>query len=250
MGSVRRILTDWMVEPYGQGGNLRDPTSPIDEDTALDTRESILNAATQEFVQKGFAGARTQEIADRAGVNKAMLHYYFGSKDALYGEVITSTIEGFFATLRPIFDAQDTSAEDRLRQFIDTYLTFLSENPHMPRLLAQDLLAGESKVPGYFVAAQERSGLPRTLPILSLLQEGIGTGEFAPMDVRHTTISLIGMSVFYFIGKPILDHVLEVDAGGSDEFLAERKRNIADLLLHGLVARGTQESDSPHRGDM
>ena len=203
----------------------------------VDTREKIMMTAYEVFVEKGFAGARTQEIADRAGVNKAMLHYYFGNKENLYAETIIATLGKLFAEIRPAFDDSGFSDEDRLRRFVTGYVDFISANPGVPRLLVQDILSGNSKLPGLFETAFERVGVTRTFPMVAVLEKGIERGTFRPLSIQHTLISIIGMSLFYFIGKPIVDRVLEVDDADTTGFLEARKENIVEILLHGILTR-------------
>lgn len=206
----------------------------------MGTSEKILAKAQEVFVEKGFAGARMQEIADRAGVNKAMLHYYFRNKGNLYAEVIITSLGKLLAEIRPAFDDSDFTDEERLRSFVTGYVDFLSANPDVLRLLVQDMLSENSKLPHLFETAFKRVGVSGVFPMVAVLENGIERGTFRPLSIQHTLISIIGMSLFYFIGKPIVDRVLEVDDLDTAAFLEARKENIVEILLHGIL---TQHGD-------
>lgn len=210
----------------------------------METRERILNAATDVFVEKGIAGARMQEIADRADVNKAMLHYYFSSKDKLYEAALSETFAGLFEQVRKAIGDPGLTASQRIGAFLGMYIDMLAENPAVPALILQDLAAGGERVKRILVAAQERASFFQLSPPKEAIRQGIDEGVFRDVDVDQTLISIMGMSVFFFIARPILGDALGVDTDLTSEVVEARKRNVKDLLLNGLL------SDSAKRGGL
>ncbi len=206
------------------------------------TRERILKAATEVFVEKGIAGARMQEIADRAEVNKAMLHYYFDSKDRLYEASLSETFAGLFEQVRKTIGDPDLAAPERITTFLDLYVDMLAAKPAVPALILQDIAAGGERVRRILVAAQERAAFVTLSPPKEAIRRGIEEGVFRDIDVDQTLISMVGMCVFFFIARPILGDALGVETDLTPEIVEGRKRNVKELLLNGIL------SDSARRG--
>jgi len=201
-----------------------------------DTRERILKAATEVFVEKGLAGARMQEIADHAGVNKAMLHYYFRSKEHLYESVITTTIANVMTEVRGVLQDEGLSFEERIARFIGAYFDALKDHTYMPRLVMQDLMVGGQRVVQYFRKAAEQAGFLGGVPVLGILEEGIECKELRKIDPKQAIVSLVSMVAFYFLGRPIFSGVLGLSDEDQKRFFEERKRHVTDLFLHGVMA--------------
>jgi AcrR family transcriptional regulator len=103
-------------------------------DNELKTEELIFNAAKEVFLEKGFDGARMQEIAERAGINKALLHYYYRSKDKLFDMIFAQVIKQIFKQIESVW-VSDISFEDKIRHFVSNYITLIVKNPYIPRFI-------------------------------------------------------------------------------------------------------------------
>ncbi|MBK8704071.1 MAG: TetR/AcrR family transcriptional regulator [Saprospiraceae bacterium] len=156
------------------------------------TEERIIAAAKEIFIQRGFAGARMQNIADKAGINKAMLHYYFRSKEKLF-EVI---FDEAFGTLMPRVQAilsSDKSVMGKLEDFIDQYIQLIAENPHVPIFIVHEL----SQDPDRFVDRIKSKGhFPNVAMILSQLQTEVAAGTLRPYNPVHLIMNVISMCAF------------------------------------------------------
>jgi AcrR family transcriptional regulator len=217
-------------------------------DHDIDTRQRILAAATDVFVEKGLSGARMQEIADRARTNKAMLHYYFKSKENLYETVVSTVVNTITERLHNVLKSDDLPATERFRQFVSTYLDSLAEHSYMPRLIMLDILSGGTCVIDAFKNAHGSLGFMGGKPVLDMIEQGIRDGEFNQVDPRQTMVSLIGMVVFYFAAQPMLTPLLGLQDEDRSRFLTERKQNIMDILTHGVfVSRHPHETDPVQR---
>jgi TetR/AcrR family transcriptional regulator len=193
-----------------------------------DTRAAILAAAEQSFAKSGLAGARTDAIAAAAGVNKALLYYYFKSKGGLYEAVVEDHFREFNRQALEVL-AAPASARAVLLRYVSLYFDFISAR-HRYAALYQQLMTARGKplerlVRKYFV--------PRSDAFNKLLQRGIREGEFRHADARHTAISVVGLIVFYFSAAPVLQLLGHSDAYGAAN-LRRRKQEVLDFIRHGL----------------
>ena len=200
------------------------------------TRQRILEAAREEFVDQGLAGARMQRIADRAQVNKAMLHYYFEGKERLYEAVLVETLSEFLAGMVKLVVDESLPVEVRLRRFVEAYFEFLSRHPQLPRLAIMETLTGGDRLPRLFVEAQERVDALGARPLLEMLRHGSETGVLRDVDPRQTVASAVSLVAFYFIASPVLHAALHIEEKERQRFLAERGQHVVDLFLHGVLA--------------
>jgi TetR/AcrR family transcriptional regulator len=193
-----------------------------------DTRAAILAAAEQSFAKAGLAGARTDAIAAAAGVNKALLYYYFKSKGGLYEAVVEDHFREFNRQALEVL-AAPAPARAVLLRYVSLYFDFISAR-HRYAALYQQLMTARGKplerlVRKYFV--------PRSDAFNKLLQRGVRDGEFRRADARHTAISVVGLIVFYFSAAPVLQLLGHSDAYSAAN-LRRRKQEVLDFIRHGL----------------
>lgn len=198
-----------------------------------DTEERIFQAALQVFADKGKDGARMQEIADAASINKAMLHYYFRSKDRLYEAVFEYVFNRFMLTLSGALQEADTFQE-MLRAFIDHYMAFHQEHPELVRLWTFENLAGAPVVGCKIQEMGARMAEAPPQVFIQKMQQAIDAGEIRPVDPFQTFVTLLGASVFFFLSFPTLSALNPALATDPDAFIAARKAHLFDLLYHGL----------------
>ena len=204
----------------------------------MDKEEFILKTAMDVFVEKGWHGAKTQEIADRAGINKAMLHYYFRSKEKLYERILEIVLTKYFKQLNEIFKTED-DLELVLRSFIDKYLDILNKNSKVPLFMVRELAAGGKTINRVIKKCLEDGRLKFPAEFLRILQEEKDKGNIAEVDPVQFMLTLIGSCVYFFIAKPVfkafLDQPVDLD---SDAFLEQRKKALFNILYYGLKPRG------------
>ncbi len=200
------------------------------------TGDRILDAARVVFLEKGKAGARMHGIAAQAGINKALLHYYFRSKEDLYREVLTKELTVFFRglieSIRPSGDI-----EALVRDFIDNYIDRLSRNPQVVRFLTWEVGSGgpvARNVIGGIVHGGE--GVPIYRAFSNTVGDAARSGRIRPVDPQHLLFSLIGMCIYVFLAAPILSGVFPGVDTSDKTFLEKRKREIFDLVWYGIRA--------------
>ncbi len=193
----------------------------------------ILAAAREEFIDRGLRGARMQSIADRAGVNKALVHYYFRSKEKLYDAVLQDMMRTIVGALQGALpaDAAETDLRTLLRKIVTAYITTFQRNPNFPRFIIRELADGGTRLPALIDAGIMTAGVyPRR--IYGLLVAGMERGTIRTIKPVHFLLNLLGMCVFTFIARPILTLVNERATLGiafDDAFFSDRIDSIVDL---------------------
>lgn len=202
-----------------------------------ETEERIFEAALRVFARKGRDGARMQEIADEAEINKAMLHYYFRSKDRLYAQVFHFVFHRFD---RAFFEAVEKAGEESfgaaLDSFVDHYIDFIGHHTDVLRLMVNEFLAGGE------VIREEMRGMIATgqappQRFAELIARAVETGEIAPVDPRHFLVTLVSSCLFPFIAFPMVSTLIPEAVDDYEGFLEARKRNLLEVLRRGIEPR-------------
>lgn len=203
-----------------------------------DAEKRILAAARKEFIAKGLAGARMQAVADEAGVNKALLHYYFRNKEKLYGKVVLDTMATVWGAVAAEFRSQkpDLGLEPLLRIIVSTYVRVLAANPDFPLFMFREIAGGGASLPADLKEKlREFEDVPATLA--RTLKEEIRAGKVKPIPPVHFLMNLMGMTVSTFLLRPLLRKwgpALGIQIEFDQAFLAERIEYIADTMLNGI----------------
>src|SRR5579863_3739510 len=176
-------------------------------DRSAETRDRILDAAVREFSEHGLAGARTEQIASAAGVNKALLYYYFESKDKLYA----ATLEMVSARVRDLSMAvflRDASPGERLlRAALDHFDRILTQR-EFQSLMQQEMMRLHKGEVGELPIMVKRVFAPLHAMFHSLVREGISSGELIDVDWFQMELSALGGNVFYFLSAPVWKEIL------------------------------------------
>jgi TetR/AcrR family transcriptional regulator len=214
---------------------LHDKTIRLKKDSA---EERILCAARQVFIERGLAGARMQMIADRAGVNKALLHYYFRSKERLYDAALEKILTTIGSALRKQLP-QDNRIQDArglLRRIITVYIGTLRANPDFPRFIMREFADGGSHLPR--IADVFISGfgdIPQR--IYTLLRKEPLREPFRTVVPVHIALNIVGMCIFTFMARPILDAIKGVTPFNlkfDDTFFNDRIDTIVAMACDGI----------------
>lgn len=204
-------------------------------DQKLSTQQKILNAAREEFIERGYEGARIQRIADNSGANKAMIYYYFTSKKELYRQVITNVFGGALGQIRGIFEVK-MSVEEKVKALVDFYVSFYRSNTGFVRLMLREIA---SNSPVLTEVLEELKDTIKGYDYPGAVETrllGINSGsKVRDVDPRHTMMSLVSMCVGFFIFRPVASAILFLSPEEAERFAAERSEHISDLLLHGIL---------------
>lgn len=195
------------------------------------TRKKLLTAARLEFARHGFAGARVDEIAMRAGVNKQLVYHYFGDKDALYLAVLEWVYEDIREQERRL-NLEGLPPEKAIRKLIEASFDHLAANPDFIVLLNDENRGGARHVRGS--TRLEAMHSPLVKSVSHILNEGVRAGVFRKgIDPVQLYISIAGLSYFFFSNTPTLSAIFGKDLSSRTARRA-RRRHVADLVLQSL----------------
>lgn len=199
---------------------------------AQGTEHTILMIARKHFVKKGYSGARMQEIADEAGINKAMLHYYFRSKEKLYKEIISQTLNMFVPKIAKAL-GQGGSVMERLEQVVETYIAVLTVQPDIPFFIMSEL---SQKREVFVEELKSRASHFEGVPVFfQQAQKEMEEGKIRKMPPHHLLLNVISLCVFPFLVRSVFDTVLELPDAMFDQIMNERKEIVMGFLKNALL---------------
>jgi TetR/AcrR family transcriptional regulator len=206
------------------------------------TRAAILKAALEEFSHEGVTGARTEEIARRAGVNKALLYYYFKDKDGLYAAALEQVFSGLHERVMSVLNRADLPPRERLLLYAQTHFDYIASAPVYPRLVQREFMrsAGRALSPAAS-KVMELHGKPLYNRLEKLIEEGIAAGDFRRVDPMQTVTSIIGIIVFYFISIPAQQFMHAGDPS-SPERIAQRRAAVVDFICAAIFTPAAQKA--------
>ena len=197
----------------------------------LSTEEQIKAAAKKIFVKKGFAGARMQEIADEAGINKALLHYYYRNKAKLFEVIFEETFHMLLPKMTQVVTA-DKSIIEKIEMFIPMYIQTIRMNPHIPLFILNELNQDSDRL----VNRIKSNVQPEIfMGLMQQVQMEIAQGKIRPINPIHLIMNIVSMSAFPFIAKPLLKQVMGMDDTFFDQLMKERTKVVLDFTKAALV---------------
>ena len=194
------------------------------------TEEKILAAAKNVFVTKGMAGARMQDIADEAGINKALLHYYFRNKEKLFEVIFMDAAQKLFPKINSIFESEAPLFE-KIENFCEEYITVMSENPYLPLFVLNEISKDSEMFLGKFLNKQQ---FPLPQKFLEQVEKEIRKGTIKKISPLHLLINLISMSIFPFVGKPMIQFVMGLDELQFRNIMQQRKKEIPKFIIDSI----------------
>jgi AcrR family transcriptional regulator len=201
-------------------------------DYSSETEQKIINAATEVFLEKGKDGARMQEIADHAGINKALLHYYFRSKDKLFEMVFKQEFKSIFEGIIPL-TSSDHNFKDFLRQFITNYLQMIIPRRNLLRFILWEITRLQPNLAQYILEVFREHGFQEN-PVVLRIRQAIDRGEIREIDPTHFIMGLLGMCVFPIMAAPVIEKILPNADFQHPDFLEQRIEAIMDVLWQGI----------------
>ena len=196
------------------------------------TEEKIIKAAAQVFMEKGRDGARMQEIADIAGINKALLHYYFRSKEKLFSKVISLEIPKI---IESIFVAYEFT--DNFKEFLESFISKYIDNIYPRKNLMQFILwvddETKKEIADIFVETFRKRGFKRN-PLVAKIESAIESGEIRQVEPSNFAMSVIGMCIFPIIGGPIVEKIFPATKVNDKKYIDNRKKEIFNLAWNGI----------------
>jgi TetR/AcrR family transcriptional regulator len=213
---------------------LTDQSGPRASDTETEAR--ILAAARRVFVRRGTAGARMQEIAAEAGVNQALLHYYFRSKDRLAVAVFREVAARLLPAMARVLGSE-ASLEQKVEQFVHLYIDTVRETPFIPAYILSELHHHPERLTTMrdtsgVQPVQMAAGFLRRLG--TQLEERAASGAMRAMAPEQFVVSLMGLVVAPFLVRPALEAAFGMDDEAFARFLDARRAELPDFILNAL----------------
>ena len=195
-----------------------------------DARERIKAAASRVFSTKGLDGARMQDIADEARINKAMLHYYFRNKQQLFEMIFEELLTRVFSALEALV-ADHASFEDRIRAFVSTQITIISEFPAMPLFVLLEARKDPELLSRKFVGKPLDMVRQR---FSDMVDREVSSGRIRPVTFDQLFINILSLSVYPVVAEPMIRFVLGMESGAFQSMIENRKTLVADLIIRDL----------------
>jgi AcrR family transcriptional regulator len=202
-----------------------------------ETERRILDAARIIFIKRGTAGARMQEIAAEAGVNQALLHYYYRSKERLSAAVFQQVASKLFPAVLGVLGS-DLSLDDKIDALIATYIDNLAQNPFLPGYLLSELHHEPERVAQFLAAISGGAPGAALAPAFAVLgrqiQEAVAAGTMRPITPQQFVVNLISLCVFPFAARPMLSIVMRMDDAGFTQFMEQRRWELPSFFRSAL----------------
>lgn len=187
------------------------------ESKDVSTEERIKEAARQVFTKKGYAATRTRDIAEAAGLNLALLNYYFRSKEKLFEIVMMEKVQALFGVIAPVLNDEDSSLEEKIERLVHNYLDMLMKNPDLPLFVLSEI-------------RYQPEDLARRLQVGKLLRDSVLVKQLRERKKNihplHFIMNLLGMTLFPFVGRPMFQHGAGLGQKEFEALMEERKKLI------------------------
>ena len=206
-----------------------------------ESRAAILKAAIAEFARNGMAGARTDAIARSAGVNKALLYYYFADKETLYGAALDHAFGDLRDRMMEVL-SRDLPPRAKIFTYVSAYFDFIASHPDNRNLVQMEMMRAGHGSP-HMRRIARKYFYPLFLRLTEVLRAGIDSGEFRPVDPIQFVPSMVSLVVFYFISAPVLKHATGLDP------LAPRQIRRRRAAVLDFVSAALFRHYSPNEGD-
>ncbi len=182
------------------------------------TEEKIKAAARKVFTKNGFAATRTRDIAEEAGINLALLNYYFRSKEKLFDLVMLENVQQFLSAIKPVLFNEQSSLREKIEVLVENYINMLKQHPHLPLFILSEMKASPEK-------------LAANMGVKHIIIESVffkqimeaTNGKFNPI---HLLVNTLSLSVFPFAASPLLKAVTDLNQEDFNQLMEERKRLI------------------------
>ncbi len=195
----------------------------------MTTEEKIFNAARIIFQKKGFAGARMQEIADEAEINKAMLHYCFKNKQLLFEAVFMKAFSQLAPQINLIFNS-DESVFNKIRQFTHSYISFVIEQPHLPQFIIQEM----NNNPEFVMQFLNHENRPNPNGLIAQIEQEIAAGIIKPIAPKQLLLDIFSLTVFPFAAQMMVKGIIQISDAEYNQMMEERKTSIAEQIINSI----------------
>lgn len=202
------------------------------EDKEKDTENLILDAAMKVFTRHGFAGARTEDIAREAGINRALLHYYFRDKKTMFDIIFETRFKEFFSSLIGII-ASEQPLLDKIKSMVAHEIDTLIRHPDMPRFVISEIASQPERL---FELGQKMGINPRQFVTRfeEQVAEAVAAGQIRPISGKQLLMNIMSLCLYPFIAKPVVKAMLQLDERAFTESMEQRKTEVSQFIINAL----------------
>jgi len=186
------------------------------------TELKIKQAAQKVFMQKGYAAARTRDIAEAAGINLALLNYYFRSKEKLFDIIMLENLQHFIEGIKEILNNRKTSIEQKVEAIVTNYIDLLTRQPDLPLFILHELRTHPKEI----VSKIDRDKFINKSYFMQQIKDAAKQGKIAPVNPLHFLINIISLTVFPFVASPVLQNIGGLNQQDFNALMEERKKLI------------------------
>ncbi len=201
----------------------------MDKEKDLTTEQKILEAAKNIFLEKGLDGARMQDIADKAGINKAMLHYYFRSKDKLFEQIFTEVAGHFLPKIMAIFESEKTVFE-KIETFCSEYISQVIQTPYVPIFILNEI----NRHPEEFLKKVFGDRMPPIEKMVKQLEKEKKEGIIKKVEPLNLLLNVMSLCIFPFVARPMIQLIAGMDRAQFNVMMEQRKKEVPKLIIDSI----------------
>lgn len=197
------------------------------------TEELILDAAMKVFTKKGFAAARTEEIAKEAGINRALLHYYYRDKQTMFNLIFESRFKEFFKGLFVIFEADNISLFDKIRRMVEHEINTLIKHPDLAHFIITEI----AQQPELLIEYGKKLGVNPRLFIEGFekqVSKEVIAGTIKPIEGKQLLISIMSLCIYPFVAKSIIQTMMALDEAAFYQMTEQRKKEVSEFIISAI----------------
>ncbi len=195
----------------------------------ISAEEKILNAARRIFENKGMSGARMQEIADEAKINKSLLHYYYRSKQLLFEAVFKTAFNKLAPQINLVLNS-DQSICDKIINFSNNYTSFMLKHPYLPNFILQEL----NRNPDFVKELISIDNFPNIINFKIQIEKAVSEEKIRPIEAEQLFINILALNIFPFIGAPLLKGFINASDKEYKKILNKRKTEVAEFIIKSI----------------
>ena len=205
----------------------------MDNQEKQNKEQQILAAAEQEFLTRGYDGARTTSIAQAAGVTHAMLHYYFRTKEQLFERIVDEKFETMSHSMFAIMGDPSLPFVERIKGGIEANFDFVAQNPLLPRFVINEIISRPER---YDVLYKRVGAIIDNVyrGLQSEINRSAERGEIERVDIKMLFISIMSLNIFTFLAYPFMEPLMGELMANRERFLAERKAENIETILRRI----------------
>ena len=193
------------------------------------TEQKILEAAKQVFMEKGIDGARMQDIADKAGINKALLHYYFRSKEKLFEMIFMEEARKFMPKVTSIM-VSDLTLFEKVEKFVGEYIDTLLQNPLLPIFILNEINRNPKEAIKKIFGNQR----PPVEKVDEHIAKLVKKGEIKPIKGFELMVNMVSMCIFPFLARPMVQWVTKTSDEEFVKLMELRKKTVVKFVLDSI----------------